>query len=208
MHYIFDMDGTLIDSMPSFAGAILRYLDESGIAYPPDVVATVTPLGFLGTANYFRETLGLTATIEEIGRDLGGLMLDAYRYTIPEKPHVTEALTRLRREGHSLHILTASSHLTMDPCLARLGLLDLVDNAWSSDDFGLIKAKPEIYCAVADRLGCTVEDCIFFDDNLGAITAAREAGMHTVGVYDESGKHAEEDMKATAERYIYDFSEI
>ena len=100
------------------------------------------------------------------------------------------------------------AHVTMDPCLARLGILPLVDNAWSSDDFGMIKAKPEIYRAVAKRLGVSVEDCIFFDDNLGAITAARAAGMHTVGVYDESGKHAEEQMKQTAERYIYRFSKI
>lgn len=207
MHYIFDMDGTLIDSMPSFGGAILRYLEENGIAYPPDVIDTVTPLGFLGTANYFRETLGVTATVEEIARGLGELMLDAYFYKIPAKEGVTEALIRLRGEGHSLHILTASPHVTMDPCLERLGILPLVDNAWSSDDFGLVKAKPEIYRAVAERLGASVEDCIFFDDNLGAITAAREAGMHTVAVYDDAGKHFVAQMKETAERYIYSFSE-
>ena len=208
MQYIFDMDGTLIDSMPSFGGAIVRYLEENGIAYPPNVVDTVTPLGFLGTAEYFIGTLGVSATVEDVARGLGDLMLDAYFYKIPAKEDVIETLIRLRAEGHSLHILTASPHVTMDPCLARLGILPLVDNAWSSDDFGLIKAKPEIYRAVAERLGVSVEDCIFFDDNLGAITAAREAGMHTVGVYDESGKHFEKQMKQTAERYIYRFSEI
>ena len=208
MQYIFDMDGTLIDSMPSFGGAILRYLEENGIAYPPNVVDTVTPLGFLGTAEYFINTLGVSATVEDVARGLGELMLDAYFHKIPAKENVIETLIRLRAEGHSLHILTASPHVTMDPCLARLGILPLVDNAWSSDDFGMIKAKPEIYRAVAKRLDVSVEDCIFFDDNLGAITAARAAGMHTVGVYDESGKHAEEQMKQTAERYIYRFSEI
>ena len=208
MQYIFDMDGTLIDSMPSFGGAILRYLEENGIAYPPNVVDTVTPLGFLGTAEYFINTLGVSATVEDVARGLGELMLDAYFHKIPAKEDVIETLIRLRAEGHSLHILTASPHVTMDPCLARLGILPLVDNAWSSDDFGMIKAKPEIYRAVAKRLDVSVEDCIFFDDNLGAITAARAAGMHTVGVYDESGKHAEEQMKQTAERYIYRFSEI
>lgn len=208
MHYIFDMDGTLIDSMPSFGGAILRYLENNKIAYPPDVISTVTPLGFLGTAHYFIQKLGVTATVEEIARDLGLLMLDAYLHHIPAKPHVKETLAHLREEGHSLHILTASPHVTMDPCLERLGILPLVDNAWSSDDFGTVKAKPQIYRTVAAKLGVTVEDCIFFDDNIGAIQAAKEAGMHTVGVYDASSENAVEEMKKTAERYIYDFSEI
>lgn len=208
MQYIFDMDGTLIDSMPYFGGAIKAYLDDRKIEYPDDLIARVTPLGFLGTAEYFINTLSVPTTVNEVAEELGARMLTAYREIIPAKPHVKETLARLRAEGHSLCVLTASPHVTMDPCLDRLGILPLLDHAWSSDDFGMIKARPEIYLAAAERLGASVTDCIFFDDNLGAISAAREAGLHTVGVYDVSGTEAEADMRKTAERYIYDFSEL
>ncbi len=207
MKFIFDMDGTLIDSMDAYGGAMVRFLDDNKIEYPSDIVKIITPLGFKGSAKYFL-TLGAKKTINEMLADFTEYMIEPYTKTIPEKEGVTETLLRLKKEGHSLNVLTASPHVTLDPCLKRLGLFDLFENVWSCDDFGMTKSEPEIYVEAARRLGTTVSECIFIDDNVNAVKTAKEAGMHAWGIYDKSSDSYVDEMKEIAERYIYTFSEI
>ncbi len=148
--YLFDFDGTLVDSMPSYCKAMLQILDESGIVYGPDIIKIITPLGMSGTAEYFLK-LGVPMSKEDIMRRMGELMLDAYYYHIPAKNHVVSVLQQLKGEGASLNVLTASPHITLDACLKRLGIYDLFDNVWSCDDFETTKANPEIYKMAAKR---------------------------------------------------------
>lgn len=208
MLYLFDMDGTLIDSMPTFGAAIIKFLDDTGASYPDDIIKTVTPLGFAGTVRYFKEELKLDLADELILSSLGNNMLDGYFNTIPAKPFVKEKLTELKAAGHTLAVLTASPHLTLDPCLKRLGLDKLFDAIWSSDDFCKTKTDPTIYLDAAERLGIDVGDCIFVDDNIGAVMAAKEAGLHSYGVFDLSSREYAEEMRKVAEKYIMDFSEL
>ena len=177
MNFIFDMDGTLIDSMDAFGGAMIRFLEDNNIPYPSDIVKIITPLGFKGSAEYFL-TLGSKKTVDEMLIDFRDYMIEPYTKTIPEKEGVTETLLKLKAEGHSLNVLTASPHVTLDPCLKRLGLYDLFENVWSCDDFNLTKSEPEIYIEAAKRLGTTVSECIFIDDNVNAIKTAKEAGKY------------------------------
>ncbi len=207
MYYIFDMDGTLIDSMDAFGGAMIKFLEDNSIEYPSDIVKIITPLGFKGSAEYFL-TLGAEKTIPEMLRDFENYMIEPYTKTIPEKEGVTKTLLRLKNEGHSLNVLTASPHVTLDPCLKRLGLYELFDNVWSCDDFGMPKSEPSIYIAAARRLGTTVSECIFIDDNVNAVKTAKAAGMHSWGIYDKSSGDYVDEMKEAAERYIWSFEEI
>ena len=52
-YYLFDFDGTLVDSMPTFCSSMLRILQENHVSYPEDVTKIITPLGLNGTADYF-----------------------------------------------------------------------------------------------------------------------------------------------------------
>lgn len=205
--YLFDFDGTLVDSMPTFVSSMLRILDEEGIAYGDDIVKIITPLGLEGTANYF-VSLGINKPKENIMRKMGEYMLDAYLHHIPVKEYVREALEQLKSEGCSLNVLTASPHITLDPCLKRLGLYDLFDNVWSCDDFGTTKADPEIYKMAAQRLRVPVDEVLFLDDNLNADATAKSAGMRVCGVYDDSSKDYVEEMKQATDYYIYDFRQL
>ena len=205
--FLFDFDGTLVDSMPTYVSSMLRILDENGIVYDNDIVKTITPLGLEGTANYFIG-LGIQKTKEELLQVMGEYMLDAYRYTIPAKSNVIETLQRLKKGGASINVLTASPHLTLDACLKRLKMFDLFENVWSCDDFFTTKADPQIYVKAAQRLGAPVEDILFLDDNLNADLTAKAAGMQVCGVYDESSKEYTEEMKKVTDYYIYDFSEL
>ena len=202
------MDGTLIDSMPSYGGAVMKYLEINKIPHPQDTLKTVTPLGYSGAARHFIEVLGCTATVDEICNSFREFMIYDYENIIPAKENVAETLEQLKSMGHSLNVLTASPHVTLDPCLKRLGLFDLFDNVWSSDDFSTTKADVGIYRKCADVLGTTLENCIFLDDNLNAIETAKKAGMIVYGVYDKSSEDYINDMITISDKYIRDFSEI
>ena len=205
--YLFDFDGTLVDSMPSYISVMLRILDEENIKYGNDIIKTITPLGFKGTAEYYQK-LGVSLSTEELGRKMGSYAIHEYTYNIPAKQNVETALKELKKRGASLNVLTASPHITLDPCLKRLGLFGLFDNVWSCDDFGTTKADPEIYRAAAAKLGKCVGDIIFLDDNYNALMTAKSAGMRVYGVYDASSEEYTDDIKAISERYISDFSEL
>lgn len=206
--YLFDFDGTLVDSMPTFSSVMLRVLDENGVKYPADVIKIITPLGYGGTARYFKDELGMKLSLDEISKSIYTYALDAYENKIPAKENVIQVLRSLKELGNDLNILTASPHPMLDPCLKRLGIYDLFTNVWSCEDFGTTKADPEIYRMAAKRIGKDVSEVIFLDDNLGADTTAKSAGMIVYGVFDESSREYVEEMKAITDKYIYDFSEL
>ena len=207
-YYLFDFDGTLVDSMPTFCSCMLRILDENHVPYPDDITKTITPLGLNGTAAYFIDVLGFDMPKEKLMGVMKDYMLDAYFYTIPLKANVEPALRELRSRGASLNILTASPHITLDACLKRLGLWELFDNIWSCDDFDTTKADPNIYVRAAEKMGASAEDVLFLDDNLNADMTAKSAGMMVCGVYDDSSKDYVAQMKAANDYYIFDFKEL
>ena len=205
--YIFDFDGTLVDSMPTWSGVMKKILDDTNTPYTSDLIKIITPLGNAGTAKYYTE-IGCPLSYEEIIEAMNGYMIKEYSENVPAKDTVIEALKEMKARGDSLNVLTASSHRTLDPCLKRLGIFDMFDNVWSCDDFGTSKTDPEIYCAAAERLGKKTSDIIFVDDNLGADKTAKAAGMTVYGIYDDSSADYVDDIKASTDAYVYEFKEL
>ena len=206
--YIFDLDGTLVDSMPTGVGIVLGFLDEKGIPYPDDIVTRLTPLGYKGSAKYIADHLTGGYQVDQIYEYFKAETLRAYGETIPLKAHVKETLERLKAQGCRLNVLTASPQLLTEICMKRLGIYDLFENVWSIDAFGLTKADEEIYLETARRLGVTPQECIMADDNLNVLKTAKKVGMGTVGVYDESSKDVMEEMRRVADKYVIDFAGI
>ena len=206
--YLFDFDGTLVDSMPTFASVMLRILDEYGAEYPEDIIKIITPLGNLKTAEYFVERLGVKEEIETLVKKMTDYCYQEYSTTVPAKPYVIDVLKELKRRGHSLNVLTASSHRVLDVCLIRLGIFDLFDNVWSCNDFATSKADPEIYRMCAEKIGKPVSDIIFLDDNYNADKTAKVAGVIVYGVYDESSESYTDEIKSVSDKYINDFREL
>ena len=205
--YLFDFDGTLVDSMPTFVAVMKRILDEHNIPYGPDLVKIITPLGYAGTARYYRQ-LGIDRSEEDLVRLMNQYALPEYQYRIPAKDTVIDTLAKLKSSGANLNVLTASPHTMLDPCLQRLGIFDLFTNVWSCDDFRTTKADPEIYKMAASRLEKPVHEILFLDDNYNADKTAKTAGMTVCGVYDTSSAEYEEEIRAITDRYIYKFSEL
>ena len=206
--YLFDFDGTLVDSMPTYISSMLRILDENNVSYGDDIVKIITPLGLKGAAEYYINSLSVNKSVDELVETMKNYMIEPYYNTIPAKSNVIPVLQELKKRGDSLNVLTASPHTTLDACLKRLGIFDIFENVWSCEDFGTTKSDPEIYKMAAKRLGKNVSEVIFLDDNLNADKTAKSAGMQVVGVYDKSSEDYKEEIKQATDFYIDDFSQL
>ena len=207
-NYIFDLDGTLVDSMEPAVKKVLSVLDEYGIPYGKDIVEILTPLGFKGIAKYYAETLGVPLTPQEIYANFTEKLTEVYAREISLKSGVEETLRRLKERGASLNVLTASPHIFTDACLKNNGVFELFDNVWSAEDFGFLKSDERMYPKVARSLFADVSDCVMVDDSIHVIKAAKRAGMCTVGVYEETAKEHEAELRKIAGGYAKEFSDL
>ncbi len=207
MTYLFDFDGTLVDSMPTYVSVMKNILDENGISYGDDIVKIITPLGYAGTAKYYRE-LGVDMAEDDLVALMKSRAAYEYENNIPAKPNVVSVVRELKSRGADLNVLTASPHSMLDPCLKRLGIFELFTNVWSCEDFGTTKSDPDIYREAAKRIGRPIEEILFLDDNYNADKVAKSTGIAVCGVYDESSGEYVEEIKAICDMYINDFSEL
>ena len=204
---LFDFDGTLVDSMPTFVSVMKEVMREYGASYDDATIKTIVPLGYQGTVEYCRQN-GIDLPIDAMTRRMGELMITAYRDHIPAKANVIPLLEVLHEAGVSLNILTASPHMMLDPALRRLGVLELFDHVWSCEDFATTKSDPEIYRRAAEKMGVDVRDVWFFDDNIHALSTAKQVGMHPCGVFDAASAEDEAAIRALAELYLSDAGEL
>ena len=205
---LFDFDGTLVDSMPIWGEKMFRLLRMQGITPPDGLLRTITPLGDAGTLNYYQKNFKLTMTKEEMQKEMDSYALPLYTNEISLKEGVLDYLKALKDHGIKLYILTASPHKMFEPCLERLNILELFEEAWCCDDFKKVKSNPEIYLDVAKTIGVKPEEITFFDDNKVAILTAKEAGLHTIAVYDKSSENDKEDMQQAADYYCDSYRDM
>jgi HAD superfamily hydrolase (TIGR01509 family) len=194
--------------MPAYVAVMLRILEENNIRYGNDIIKIITPLGYVGTAKYYVEQLGLGMTQDDLIETMNQYAYNEYAHNIQAKTNVIETLKKLKEQGADLYVLTASPHSVLDVCLKRLGMFDLFTAIWSCEDFGTTKADPEIYKMAAERIGKPIEDILFLDDNYNADKTAVSVNMKVCGVYDMSSEVYTEEIKRISDHYIYDFSEL
>ena len=204
---IFDLDGTLINSMPTWGDMWKQFLIDAQLEVPDRFVQIITPLGADGTAEYLQK-LGLDLPKEQILKVLGERMYDAYANRISAKAFVAEYIKSLREKGISMGVLTATPQVLARPCLERLGLYDSLVFSHSCDDLGLSKSNPAIYHCVCEKLDLAPDEVWFFDDNITALQTAKQAGLCTVGVYDASSESDREAIAQFVDRYITSFEEM
>lgn len=206
--YIFDLDGTLVDSMPYFTRGLLGILDEAGVSYGEEMAGIITPLGYTKSAIYFREKLGLTESVEALVKRMQARLVNDYASNIRLKPGVYDYLRRLHEAGERLFVLTASPHCATDVCLQSNGVFDWFEKVWSVEDFSLDKTDTRLFFEVARQIGCAVGDVHYFDDNLTALQNAHAAGYRTYGVYDGQSDELLATMKPHSDETVMSFENL
>ncbi len=205
MNYLFDFDGTLVDSMDVAIDALLGFLKERGVQYPDNIVSVMLPLGYKGIAKYFAQEFALQGALEEIYGELVARLIRAYAQKVEANVGAVPFLRRLKEEGHGIYLLTGSPKEFFVPCLQRLGVYDLFDGCWSVAEFGKTKSEPALYEEVAKKIAARPQECVVVDDSEEALRTAKSVGMKTVGVYDKYSAHRENAIKEFVDEYVYDF---
>ena len=206
---VFDLDGTLVDSMPYFTKGMLSIADDAGISYDDTLIKILTPLGYVKGAEYYVNKLGVNDTVENIVSKINSRLLYEYANNIYTKPFVKEYLFKLHENGARMFVLTASPHSVTDVCLKHNGIYDLFEKVWSVEDFGLSKSDTRIFFEVARTIGCEPCEIHYFEDSLIALENAKKAGFMTYGVYDAQSDEELENMKSElADIVVMDFQEL
>lgn len=203
--WLFDLDGTLIDSMPTVAEILLQFSHEYGLSCDDEIVDMITPMGYMGVAKYFAE-LGVPMSAEEIFAIFKERTYQAYCKAIPLKKGVRQALEKLKADGDRLFVMTASPNALIGLTLGKQGMLDLFEETWSVEQFQWTKADKQLFYEIAERLGVSTADCVMVDDNVNVLKVAKGAGLRTVGVYDEFSRGMQDELRAVADEYILDFT--
>ena len=185
---IFDMDGTLVDSMGYWQGMEREYLARRGAQPGPaleELIERLKPMTLWDAAQAFIAELGFSGTAEQIVAGMNAVMEENYRLRVPLKPDVAEYLTILRGRGAKLCTASATITPLVKMTLDRLGVGHLFDFMLSCVDVGASKDRPDVYFAAAARMGAKPEEVAVFEDSLQALTTAKKAGFYAVAVWDD-----------------------
>lgn len=204
---IFDVDGTLLDSMGVWYAATEHYFAINNRTLPQDLGKSFTEMTLDESTTYMHEVLNFCDTPDEINHSLKDLVRTAYRDNVPLKPYAKEYVLSLHKQGVRLALATSGYLNLCKTAFERHGMWHLFDAVALSSEVGVNKSNPDIYLLAAQRLGVDPQNCTVYEDIVTGIYGAKKAGMKTVGVWDASNTDPEK-LKSTAHKYVHDFSEL
>src|SRR5690554_1576128 len=170
---IFDLDGTLVDSMWIWKEIDITYLNKRGIDFPEDLQKDIEGMSFTETAIYFKQRFNLPDTIEEIKKEWNSLAEYYYKNEIRLKDGVLEFLNYLKDKNIKLGIGTSNSRELATEVLIKNGIYDYFDAIRTSCEVDKGKPFPDVFLRVAEDLGVSPKECIVFEDTYAGVLAAK-----------------------------------
>lgn len=205
---IFDMDGTLLDSMYVWKDVDEEFLGKRGLEHFPEMIKEIEGMSFHETAIYFKEKYNLHESLEEIELEWHNAAFDKYANEIQCKPMAKEFLHLLKEKGLKLGIATSNSRKLANACLKNLGIIDLFDAIITGEDVSHGKPDPEIYLKASEKIGVFPRQCLIFEDVVMGIQAGISAGMKTCAVYDQMSEILDDKKRELADYYIMSYSDL
>lgn len=205
---IFDLDGSMVDSMWMWRAIDIEYLGRFGISLPENLQACIEGMSFSETACYFKERFQLPDDLDTIKADWNRMAWDKYTYEVPVKDGVTELLQYCMDHGIKVGIATSNSRELVENVVKVHKLDHYFDCIMTGCDVAKGKPAPDIYLAVARELDVAPENCLVFEDIIPGIQAGKAAGMRVCAVYDKYSEHQDTEKHTLADYYTYHFKEL
>ena len=206
---IFDLDGTLLDSMYVWHHIDDLFFEKRGMVCPEDYGRNLAGKSYMESAQYTIDRFGFQESWQEIVAEWTQMAIDEYSHHVQLKPGAKEYLLALRRAGVKLAVATALTEGLYLPCLENLGILDWFDALCSTDETGgRGKAKGEVFLLAAKRLGVKSSECCVFEDVLEGVRGAKTAGMRAICMKDAHAAFSHPEIQTIADGMIDSFWEL
>lgn len=207
--YIFDLDGTLFDSMGLWTEVYREALARFGVdKVPDDYIREVNYRSVSGGAAYTAKRFDLPVNGEGVISVWKGIAGNVYATSVELKEGAAELLARLREAGKKIGIATALDSGLAMPCFARHGLRDVVHSYTSVAEAGRDKNFPDVYLAECAKLGLAPSECAVIEDSITGAASAAKAGFYTVGVFDGNADCPPQALAAVTDRFVYSLAEL
>ncbi len=201
---IFDLDGTLIDSMPVWDDLGELYLKSKGLKARDGLAQILLPMSLLETAKYFRTEYGVTDPVQTILEDVNQLLAHAYQHEILLKSGATRLVQFLKEQGVKMCVATATDHALSEAVLARTGILPYLEGIITCGEIGFGKDCPDVFLAALNLLKTDIRQACVFEDTLHSMKTAKAAGFFTVAVSDDASHAHQTQIKDLANIYLVD----
>lgn len=205
---IFDLDGTLLDSMPVWQNVGSDYLLARGLTPPEGLQEKLKTMSFRISAEYFVNEFPLDTTVEDLMAYWMNSVAHHYHTSIELKPYVVDYLQQLQAKDIKMCVATATDRRLAEAALDRLGILGYFSFVLTVDEVGKSKQFPDIFLEAARRLGCQPQECVVFEDSLHALITLRETGFTSWGVHDASAENELDRVQELSDRFIWNFAEL
>lgn len=205
---IFDLDGTIIDSMDIWDNVGKLFLESQRIDPPHNLNEILKEMSLNQSASYFKNILGVTLSVKEIICEVNKIIEEAYTVKVNLKPYVKAYIFHLKDNGVKMCIATEIDKTLARKALKRLNVLDCFEFIITSEEVSMGKTKADIYMKSIERLGSSIKDTIIFEDALYCIKTAKEAGFDVAGVYDEKSEINLKEIKDLSDYFIYSFEKV
>lgn len=206
---IFDLDGTLIDSMWMWEEIDKKFLIKRGIKWERCIHGKqIEGMSFTETAIYFKNTFKLEESIDEIKDEWLSMTYDAYKNQVPLKKGVLHFLKYLKEREIPTAIATSNSIDLVNVILQKHSIEYLFNTVITSCEVKKGKPSPDVFLKAAERIGVDSANCIVFEDTVAGVNGAKNAGMNVIAIEDESSTDYAEELRELADLYIKNFEEL
>lgn len=205
---LFDLDGTLVDSMWVWRDIDIDFLSAIGRELPDDLQKCIEGMSFTETAEYFKKRFDIKDDVEDIKIKWNKMAYDKYTSEVKLKKGAREFLSRLKADGILIGIASSNSMTLIEGTLKAEGVLEYFDAITTACEAGAGKPAPDIYLLAAKKLDVKPEKCLVFEDIPMGIMAGNAAGMDTVAVEDDYSKCMRDEKIKLAGYYIKDYTNI
>lgn len=205
---IFDLDGTLVDSMWIWKDIDIEYLERFGLSLPEDLQYEIEGMSFTETAAYFKERFALPGTLEEIKQTWYEMAYEKYRYQVPLKPGAGRFLQLLNKKGIKLGMATSNGIELVNAVAEVYGFHRSFHSIRTACDVKKGKPAPDIYLKVADDLKVAPKNCLVFEDVPMGILAGKNAGMKVCAVADDFSRNQIKQKRKIADYFIQTYDAV
>ncbi|MCH3971565.1 MAG: HAD-IA family hydrolase [Oscillospiraceae bacterium] len=200
---VFDMDGTLLDSMHVWENVGETVLRRHGVQAPAGLSRRMRDMTVEDAAHYF-QTLGVQDSVENLENEINEIPYERYLKEVQPKPGAVAFLQRLHRQGTPMCIVSSTDKKSICAAFDRLGITQLFDFILSTNDFGSGKDRPDIFYEAARRMGGTPAETVVFEDALYAIRTAKKAGFLVTAMEDAEAAPERPEIERLADLYLPD----